>query len=990
MPLLALALFVAGCVTPPVETETVYLWHTLAGQPGGLGNVDGQGAEARFCQPCGVACDGAGNVYVADYYNYAIRKISRDGTVTTFAGSVGDSGNNDGIGNGARFDKPSGVAVDASGNVYVADSGNHAIRRVTPNGEVSTFAGLPGSSGYVDGKGSAARFRYPQDVAVDAAGNVYVADGYNHAIRKVKPDGTVTTLAGALPDKNGQPVAGSLDGKGAAARFRGPRGVACDAAGNLYVADTENAVVRKVSSDGTVRTLAGSAGKAGSADGLKAVARFAYPQGVAVDAAGNVYVADTWNRSVRKVAPSGAVHTLTNAVADFLSPRGLAVNAVGSLIVSDNERQTIYRLTAKGAAALLAGSASRHGSADGSGSAACFNRPCGIAVGSHGRLTVTDNFNHTVRTVTPEGVVTTLVGRALSSGSLDGTGAVARLSWPSGAAQDNKGNVYWADSGNHTIRKVSPDGVATTLAGSAGNSGSVDASGSKARFAWPADVAIDADGNLYVADRGNHTIRKVTAEGAVTTFAGAAGMAGRGDGVGGAARFNNPSGVAVDDVGNVYVADTGNHTIRKVVPGGEVTTLAGCAGIRGGVDGRGVFARFNGPADVAVDRAGNVYVADRDNHMIRRVSSAGVVTTLGGAPNAMSAADGLGGCARFAQPSGVTLGNDGCLYVADACNNRIAVGVPTVVEKRTVSAEFARRGEAGKKAAAAVIREQPYAWDVFAGQPGAHGIDDGQGRGARLGGPQGMAIDGKGILYLADGRDNAIRKIAPDGVVSTLRRKHGAFAALVGIAVDASDNCYVTDSAHGLWKVGASGEAKRVADASVKFGFASGVAVDGQGNVYVADYNACTLRKVTPAGEASLFAGCAGQDGNVDGVGGQARFARPSAVAMGCDGVLFVAAGNKIRKVTGQGEVTTLAASATFGRLDGLAVDGDGNVYAADRELHAIWKVSRKGEIAKLGGSEQAMGGSGWMMTGLAVDRAGNVYVSDFTRNCIIKGTPQK
>lgn len=993
-------LLLSGCATPQVETGTEYAWRTLVGKPGGLGNVDGMGAAARFCQPSGVALDAAGNVYVADYYNYAIRKIAPDGTVTAFAGCVGESGGTDGAGNAARFDRPLGLAADAGGNLYVADSGNHVIRKVTPDGVVSTFAGRAGEQGSTDAVGREARFRTPTDVAVDASGNVYVADAYNHAVRKITPAGAVTTLAGKVELKGGVTVGGFADGKGIAARFRTPRGVAVDSSGNVYVADTENALLRKVLPDGTVKTLAGGAGSAGYANGTNAVARFSNPQGVTVDASGNIFVADTGNQVIRKVTAAGLVSTVTNGLARFPSPRAVAADKAGNLVVADNDSQTISRILAKGGVTVLAGSASTHGSAEGQGGTARFNRPCGIVVGRSKRLLVTDNFNHTLRAVTPDGVVTTLAGRAWSAGATDGKGDAARFFWPSGAAQDGAGNVYVADAGNHTIRKVSPEGVVTTLAGGAGTNGWSDGTGGKARFAWPADVALDGAGNLLVADRANHVIRRVAPSGEVTTVAGGAGKAGRADGVVGSARFNNPSGVAVDAVGNVYVADTGNHTIRKIMPGGEVTTLAGCAGMKGGADGQGALARLNGPADVTADAAGNIYVADRDNHLIRLVTPAGAVSTLGGLPNTMSAADGVGCNARFAQPSGVALDSDGFIYVADACNNRIAVGAPRVVGRSVVSPAHGVNSGTAEGAGCVSVPSEAYAWDVFAGEPGVSGVDDGKGRAARLGGPQGLALDARGVLYVADSRKGAIRKITPEGGVTTLAVERGRLTAPLGIAVGSDGHCYVSDAAHALWKVAPSGAVTKLAGAAnqrgaadgagnvARFDFIPGIAADAAGNICVADHNNGTLRRVSPDGGVTTLAGRAGQEGTVDGVGAAARFKHPTAVALDREGNLFVAAGDKIRKVTPQGAVTTIAGAETFGRLDGIAVDNDGNVYAADRGRHVIWKVTPRGAVTNLGGSELAMGGAGWLVTGLAVDRAGNVYVADSVRNCVLKGSP--
>jgi sugar lactone lactonase YvrE len=284
--------------------------------------------------------------------------------------------------------------------------------------------------------------------------------------------------------------------------------------------------------------------------------------------------------------------------------------------------------------ALFAGDASSLGSLDGTGSAARFNGASGVATDSAGNVFVADTGNHTIRKITSAGVVSTLAGTAGSSGSTDAAGAAARFNSPRGVATDNAGNVYVADSGNNTIRKITPTGVVSTLAGTAGSSGSTDASGAAARFNTPRGIASDAAGTLYVADSGNNTIRKITPAGVVTTLAGTAGSSGSTDASGAAARFNGPMGVAIDSANNVYVADTNNHTIRKITSAGAVSTLAGTAGIANSADGIGAAASFNAPMGVATDSAANanVYVADTNNNTIRKVTAAGNVTTIAGTP----------------------------------------------------------------------------------------------------------------------------------------------------------------------------------------------------------------------------------------------------------------------------------------------------------------------------------------------------------------------
>lgn len=319
----------------------------------------------------------------------------------------------------------------------------------------------------------------------------------------------------------------------------------------------------------------------------------------------------------------------------------------------------------------LAGTAGSFGSTDGTGSAARFYFPQGVAVDSAGNVFVADTFNHTIRKITSAGVVTTLAGSAGNDGSSDGTGSAARFNFPTSVAVDTAGNVFVADTNNQTIRKVTSAGVVTTLAGTAGSSGSDDGTGSAARFNSPQGVSVNSAGNVFVADRINHTIRRVTSAGVVTTLAGLAGSSGSTDGTGSAARFNSPRSTAVDSSGNVFVADTTNQTIRKVTSAGVVTTLAGSAGSSGSADGTGSAARFNGLQGVAVDSAGNIFVGDAFNYTIRKVTSAGVVTTLAGSAGNFGSADGTGSAARFGQPMGVAVDGAGNVFVADFTNYTI-------------------------------------------------------------------------------------------------------------------------------------------------------------------------------------------------------------------------------------------------------------------------------------------------------------------------------
>jgi uncharacterized repeat protein (TIGR01451 family) len=360
------------------------------------------------------------------------------------------------------------------------------------------------------------------------------------------------------------------------------------------------------------------------------------------------------------------------------------VNSAGTLLyVADYGNNEIRKITSRRVVSTFAGSVNNPpggaGYVDGTGRAARFNVLFGIALG--GTTIYVADANHTIRKITSAGVVTTLAGTPDVAGSADGIGAAAQFNYPYSVAGDSKGNVYVADRNNCTIRKiVAATGVVTTLAGTAGVVGYADGTGAGAQFAYPESVAVDSAGTtLYVADTYNQVVRKINVStGAVTTLAGnqAAGMVADVDGTGSNARLNFPTGIAVDKNGNVYVTEQGGETIRKITPGGVVTTLAGTFDNYDSADGTGPAARFNTPWGIAVDAKGILYVADYGNYTIRKITPAGVVTTLGGVPGAFGMKDATGAGARFYFPIGIASDANGKIYIADLSNNEIRTGVP--------------------------------------------------------------------------------------------------------------------------------------------------------------------------------------------------------------------------------------------------------------------------------------------------------------------------
>ncbi|MGP8199299.1 MAG: protein kinase domain-containing protein [Limisphaerales bacterium] len=329
-------------VQPPPSVVSLNVWRVavLAGQPGVRGSADGAASEARFQSPSGVAVDSYGNVCVADTGNNTIRKIARDGAVSTLAGLAGKLGRQDGRGSAARFLAPLGIAVDGAGNVYVAEFASDLIRKITSDGEVSTLAGSAGNPGSADGTGDDAHFRNPWSVAVDSTGDVFIADKSNFTIRQISPTGRVSTFAG-FPG-----IPGGADGPGSYARFRDPLGVAVGLAGDVYVADAGNNTIRRINSFGMVSNLAGMTGRAGAADGIGSSATFSNIQTVAVGELGNIYVLD--GDAIRKVTPGGVVTTLPNTLlfdghGNAIHPTGMAADATGNLYLADGMNNVIWR-----------------------------------------------------------------------------------------------------------------------------------------------------------------------------------------------------------------------------------------------------------------------------------------------------------------------------------------------------------------------------------------------------------------------------------------------------------------------------------------------------------------------------------------------------------------------------------------------------------------------------------------------------------------------
>jgi uncharacterized protein (TIGR03437 family) len=676
-----------------------YTISTFAG--GGLPvNIPGTTASLS---PGYVAADPAGNLFFVNG-NIVLRLDATTGILTQVAGNgtTGFSGDN-GPATSAQLYFPTGVAVDSAGNLYIADTNNHRIRKVS-KGVITTVAGngLTGFSGD-NGAATSARLGSPVAVAVDSAGNLYIADAGNHSIRKVS-NGVIATVAG-----NGFAGFNGDNGPAANAQLNSPYGVAVGSAGDLYIADTENQRIRKVFG-GMIATIAGNGTAGFSGDNGPAIsARLGTPMGIAVDLAGNLYIADRDNSRVRKVA-SGVITTAAGngtqgfsgdngpaADAQLFNPIGVAVDSLGNLYIADDYTNRIRKVT-NGAIATVAGGGTPIG-ANGPALGCQLGAPSGVALDSAGNLYIADQASNRVWKVS-NGSIAAVAGNGTPGFSGDnGPATSAQLNEPFGVAVDSAGNVYITDTGNQRIRKVA-NGTIATVAGN-GTRGFSGDSGppTSAQFDTPTGIAVDSAGNLYIADTGNDRVRKV-AGGTVTTVAGGVRSMTGLDGPATAIGLDQPDGLAVDAAGNLYISDHDfDNRIRKV-SGGMITTVAG-NGEPGGFGGDNVPAIGTGLGDavgIALDSAGNLFIADFWDQRIRKVSN-GMITTVAG--NGTEGFGGDGGPAFYAQlngPQGVAVDSSGHVYIADGGNSRIRLltpaGSPSINVGGVVNAASSARAQA--------------------------------------------------------------------------------------------------------------------------------------------------------------------------------------------------------------------------------------------------------------------------------------------------------
>lgn len=609
----------------PVQIS--YTIQTVAGSSA-VGD-GGPALSAALDDAEGVAVDLAGNLFIADAADHRVRKITLDGNISTVAGDGFPGFRGDGgPALGARLNTPYGIVVDHAGTLYIADLGNNRIRKVTPDGAISTVAGTES-------------LLAPRNVTVDAAGTLYISEFGAARVRRIRAGGVLETVAGT-----GTAGFAGDGGPASAAQLSYPAGLALDVAGNLYIADSSNHRIRKVAG-GVIATVLGT----GTA-GADVASQLNLPTSVAVDRSGNLYVSDSANQRIQQLTVAGAINTLPGF------GRDLALDATGNVFIASGPQ--LIELPLSLAIQTVAGDGSYQFRGDGGpGTAARLNGPVAIALSSSGELFIADQKNCRVRAVNAAGVISTAAGNGIAGSD------AGELSFPSGVAVAGAGMVYVADQNNDRIQELTAGGSATTVAGTGAPGFNGDGlPASATQIFSPRAITLAGDGSIYFVDAGNTRVRMLHPGGTISTVAKISAGA-----------------VAADNVGNVYLSDTALDRVVRVDPSGLVSVIAGTGGAGfAGDGGPATSAQLNAPTGIAIDTQGNFYIADTGNHRIRMIRPDGVIGTIGGtgAPNF----DGDGGPALSAalnSPVGLAVDSLGNLYVADAGNNRIRMLTPAPV-----------------------------------------------------------------------------------------------------------------------------------------------------------------------------------------------------------------------------------------------------------------------------------------------------------------------